>query len=230
MSATLPLRAGLAVCLCVAAVWLPSASADGDPASDVLFGGTLFLPYTTRVSAALAAQVRAATRETASSGAPERVALIAGRGDLGAVPSLFGKPAAYARFLSLELQFVYAGRILVVMPQGVALARAGRSVPAPALARLRPGRGGAALARAALSALRSLGGRAKSAPAAQAAPPARAASAAPPSSEPRAGITAWRLSNGKAVAIAAGGTGTFVVVGLGLVWWRRRSFVRTAAW
>ena len=44
----------------------------------------------------------------------------------GRVPSLFGKPTDYARFLDAELQFVYSGRLLVVTPQGAALAAHGR--------------------------------------------------------------------------------------------------------
>ncbi len=58
---------------------------------------------------------------------PIRVAIIAGRSDLGAVTELWGRPRAYARFLSLELSLAYSGRLLVVMPGGLGFAWPGHS-------------------------------------------------------------------------------------------------------
>ena len=105
-----PILACLAVC--------GSARADADPASDVLYTDDVFLPFSTIVSPGLAGQLADATRAASDAGKPVRVALIAAPADLGGIPSLFGKPTDYARFLGLELQFVYTGRVLIVMPQG----------------------------------------------------------------------------------------------------------------
>jgi trans-2,3-dihydro-3-hydroxyanthranilate isomerase len=74
-------------------------------------------PFSATVSdqeTALAQTVRTAKR----AGYPIKVALIGGPTDLGAVPQLFAKPQLYARFLGVELTFLYKGRLLVVMPNG----------------------------------------------------------------------------------------------------------------
>jgi hypothetical protein len=85
------------------------------------------------------------------------VALIAGPIDLGAIPALFGRPTVYARFLGTELQFVYGGRLLVVMPQGVALSQRGQLLHLSANdQRLRPGPSPDALAGAALTVIDQL--------------------------------------------------------------------------
>src|SRR5207249_8588155 len=67
---------------------------------------------------------------------------------------LFGQPAKYARFLGLELQFVYHGRLLVVMPQGAALSQNGRVLESAAVSHVSVGRGADGLAATAV-ALRS---------------------------------------------------------------------------
>ena len=59
-----------------------------------------------------------------------KVAVIATVNDLGAVPSLFGKPHDYATFLGQELRFYYGGPLLVVMPNGLGVYDAGRSTVA----------------------------------------------------------------------------------------------------
>src|SRR5207247_7650494 len=59
-----------------------------------------------------------------------KVAVIAKPGDLGSIPSLFDKPADYARFLGTELSFVYVGPLLVVMPAGFGVYDGGRSTAA----------------------------------------------------------------------------------------------------
>ena len=56
--------------------------------------------------------------------------MIATVNDLGAVPSLFGKPHDYATFLGQELRFYYGGPLLVVMPSGLGVYDAGRSTVA----------------------------------------------------------------------------------------------------
>jgi hypothetical protein len=88
-----------------------------------------------------------------------KVALIATRGDLGAVPSLFGEPKRYAQFLGREIYNIYPGRLLVLMPGGYGVSSAGALVPREqhALDELpRPGSGGPALVAAAERAVRRL--------------------------------------------------------------------------
>jgi hypothetical protein len=126
------------------------ARADADPASDVLYTRDLFVPYS-GISPAVEAELLAAIKKAKAAGKPIRVALIASRDDLGGVPQLFGNPLYYARFLDAELQFVYTGRLLVVMPQGAALAKGGRLVADKSViaAKPKPGSGADGLARTA---------------------------------------------------------------------------------
>jgi hypothetical protein len=112
----------------------------------------------------LASQLADATRAASAAGKPVRVALIGAPADLGGVPSLFGKPTDYARFLGLELQFVYTGRLLVVMPQGAALSERGRLVANAAVVRAVVGSGGDGLARTAITLVRELTGTAPEPP------------------------------------------------------------------
>ncbi|HEX4679355.1 MAG TPA: hypothetical protein VH210_09185 [Gaiellaceae bacterium] len=93
------------------------ASADGDPASDVLVSGTVFTPYPPPPAAALRS-LSAAVNAVELAGDRVKVAVIAKPADLGSVASLFGHPQNYAEFLSLELSFIYKGPLLVVMPAG----------------------------------------------------------------------------------------------------------------
>jgi hypothetical protein len=126
-----------------------NAQADADPASDVLYQRDLFVPYS-GISPAVEAELLAAIQKAKAAGKPIRVALIASRDDLGGVPQLFGNPLYYARFLDSELQFVYTGRLLVVMPQGAALAKGGRLLADKAvIAAKPPGPSGDDLARTA---------------------------------------------------------------------------------
>jgi hypothetical protein len=145
----------------VLGVALPGAArADADPASDYLYTTNVFLPLTTKVSPELARELRTVTAAAAKSGKPIRVALIATPTDLGGVPSLFGKPTDYARFLDAELQFVYSGRLLVVMPQGAALAAHGRLQADESVINATVEPGGDGLARTAIALVRELSGQA----------------------------------------------------------------------
>jgi hypothetical protein len=94
-----------------------TASADGDPASDVLIAGSAFTPYPPPPGDALRA-LGSALNAVELKGDRVKVAVIATPSDLGSVPSLFGHPQDYAKFLSLELSFIYKGPLLVVMPAG----------------------------------------------------------------------------------------------------------------
>lgn len=212
--------AGLCV-LAALCVGTGPARADGDPASDVLFGRTVFLPIAAPVSPPLAARLVAATKAAGKVGEPVRVALIAAPGDLGAVPGLFGKPAEYARFLGLELQFVYSGRLLVVMPQGLALSRKGRLLTSPAAAKASIGAGADGLARAALAVIEQPVHPATHAtprPQGVAQPPGRRrAAVAAPSSASRS-VDVW-----KATAVAIGAVAGLLLAGaLGVRRRRRR--------
>jgi hypothetical protein len=158
---TVALRSVLAITLILACLAVcGSARADADPASDVLYTDDVFLPFSTTVSPELARQLADATRAASAAGKPVRVALIAAPTDLGGIPSLFGKPTDYARFLGLELQFVYTGRVLIVMPQGAALSERGRLVANAAVVRAAVGSGGDGLARTAITLVRELTGTA----------------------------------------------------------------------
>ena len=118
---TVPRRAAvrIALLLTAAALMLPSlAAADGDPASDTLLGENVFYPYSPPVAQAVKLQLDRQAAAAKRAGFPIKVALIAGPTDLGAIPSLFGKPQAYAKFLDQEISFRGAQPLLVVMPAG----------------------------------------------------------------------------------------------------------------
>ena len=115
-----PLFAGtllVGVCVCLLALPL-SARADGDPASDVLVVSDVFSPSP---PPAVGPESRLAQAIRAVLGKHDlvKVAVIESVSDLGSVQSLFGQPQSYAKFLSLELRYVYSGALLVAMPQGL---------------------------------------------------------------------------------------------------------------
>ncbi|HEX3831682.1 MAG TPA: hypothetical protein VHW04_06905 [Solirubrobacteraceae bacterium] len=148
----------IALLLTAAVLMLPSlAAADGDPASDTLLGLNVFYPYSPPVAPSVKLKLNRQTAAAKRAGFPIKVALIAAPTDLGAIPSLFGKPQAYAKFLDQEISFRGAQPLLVVMPagygvQGVpeAARRAVSALPTPA------GRTSTDLARAAQTAVAKL--------------------------------------------------------------------------
>ena len=96
----------------------PVARADGDPASDVLYTQWVFFPFEIKYGEH-EKQALLSTVDTARErGYPIKVALITQKYDLGVIPQLFGKPQQYARFLGLELSFLYKGPLLIAMPSG----------------------------------------------------------------------------------------------------------------
>ena len=107
----------------------PAARADGDPASDYLLVQPTFVPQDDGIPTGYANQLLAAVTAVKARGYPIRVALIGSTYDLGAVGSLWKQPRQYARFLGQELAFVYKGRLLVVMPNGLAVSRGGKPLP-----------------------------------------------------------------------------------------------------
>ena len=96
----------------------PPAHADGDPASDVLLGDSVFYPYTPAVSIVLQNNLNAEAAAAAHAHFPIKIALIASPPDLGAIPILFDKPQQYAKFLEQEISFQGRPQLLVVMPDG----------------------------------------------------------------------------------------------------------------
>ena len=118
------------VVLLLALVFVPFARADGDPASDYLLQQASFVPPDTALSAYDTSQLNALLLAARKSGYKLHVALIASQYDMGSVTVLFKKPKLYAPFLSQELRFLYKGRVLVVMPNGYAIARNGKTDPA----------------------------------------------------------------------------------------------------
>ncbi len=149
------MRRVLAVALVVIAAVPGSALADGDPASDVLLGQDVFLPYSP-ISQTVERRLYAVCDAARKAGYPMRIALIAARSDLGVVPALFGKPQAYARFLSSELGGIVSGPVLVVMPDGFGLARAGQALSARPASTIRIAPGADGLGTAAVAAVQHL--------------------------------------------------------------------------
>lgn len=98
------------------------AAGDGDPASDYLLQRDTFTPYPPPAAASVRA-LAASVATVWAHGDRLKVAVVATPQDLGAVPSLFGRPAEYARFLSIELSYVYRGPLLVAMPAGFGFVR-----------------------------------------------------------------------------------------------------------
>ena len=147
----------IALAAALAAGFAAGARADADPASDMLYTGDVFLPYEP-VSPAAAAELRDAVRASRANGKAIKVAVIATKGDLGGVPTLFGNPLYYARFLGAELQFLYSGKLLVVMPQGAALSQRGKLIADRSVQDAKVGQGTDGLVRTAAVLVRDLAG------------------------------------------------------------------------
>jgi cytochrome oxidase Cu insertion factor (SCO1/SenC/PrrC family) len=179
------------------AAFAPAARADGDPASDVLVYQNLFVTAESGMSSAQQAEVTNLLASAAREGFPIRVAIIAAPVDLGAVPALFDKPAAYASFLGIELSLVYKQRLLVVMPNGFGFNWTGHSATAAygLLAKVPAGAGGAGLTTATVTAVRTL---AAASGVKLAAPPAQPAAA-----PPHGGVTTRQAVRIALIVIAA---------------------------
>jgi hypothetical protein len=123
------MRRALVVALLLGACALAAtARADGDPASDYLYGLKVFLPFDVKIPKARQRELMSFVEATNRSGYPIRVAIIGSSYDLGSVTSLWRQPRTYARFLGAELQFVYAKRVLIVMPNGFGIYWKGHAV------------------------------------------------------------------------------------------------------
>ncbi|MGZ4382583.1 MAG: hypothetical protein ACXVZ2_01060 [Gaiellaceae bacterium] len=100
-----------------------AARADGDPASDVLYNGKVFLPFEVKISGQKQLDLQQTAAAAWKAGYPIKVAVISSRYDLGSVGALWQKPQLYSKFLGSELAFLYKGRLLIVMPNGFGLNR-----------------------------------------------------------------------------------------------------------
>jgi cytochrome oxidase Cu insertion factor (SCO1/SenC/PrrC family)/thiol-disulfide isomerase/thioredoxin len=109
-----------ALIACVALLVPAGALADGDPGSDELVYQHLFIGPDDNIPAAEQVQLGKLLNATIALKAPVRVAIIGKRDDLGSITPYFGEAATYAHYLGTELELAYSGRLLVVMPQGVA--------------------------------------------------------------------------------------------------------------
>ncbi len=119
----------LAILLASSAILAPLAAANGDPASDYLITLPVFLPFESKVSDTASQELTQLLAAAKQKRFEVRVALIATRGDLGAVPVLYRKPQRYADFLGQELVYYYKGVLLVVMPNGYGVFRSGDALP-----------------------------------------------------------------------------------------------------
>ncbi len=112
----------LVVAALVALVAVPAALADGDPASDFLLSQASFLsPYDGKISTSQQKRIEAMLQSAKEQGFPLKLAVIATRYDLGAVPILYRKPQTYAKFLAQEDYYFWKDELLVVMPNGYGL-------------------------------------------------------------------------------------------------------------
>jgi hypothetical protein len=121
-------RALVVALLLVTCAVAGTARADGDPASDYLYGLKVFLPFDVKVPKERQRELVSFVETTNRSGYAIRVAVIGSSYDLGSVTSLWRQPRTYARFLGAELQFVYAKRLLIVMPNGFGMYWKGHAV------------------------------------------------------------------------------------------------------
>jgi hypothetical protein len=121
-------RALVVALLVVACAVAGTARADGDPASDYLYGLKVFLPFDVKVPKERQREFVSFVETANRSGYAIRVAVIGSSYDLGSVTSLWRQPRTYARFLGTELEFVYAKRLLIVMPDGFGIYWKGHAV------------------------------------------------------------------------------------------------------
>lgn len=110
-----PLAFLIAMVVCA----LPAtAFADADPPSDVLLLQDVYLPYKPRVAPVLDSQLRATVARAKSAGYPLKVAIVASKADLGAVPQFLHKPKEYGPFLGKEIAFNQPKPVFTVMAAG----------------------------------------------------------------------------------------------------------------
>jgi hypothetical protein len=84
----------------------------------VLYTQWVFLPFEAPIPKPVADRLQEVAQSARSAGYPIKVAIIDIPADLGTAYALWRKPQQYARFLGLELVFLYKGPLLIVMPNG----------------------------------------------------------------------------------------------------------------
>lgn len=133
-------RAALVVAF-VALLVVPGALADGDPASDVLYGDNVFLSLVSPQTNAKGRELESLTTSAAKQHFVVKVAVINSATDLGAIPQLYGRASKYAKFLRMELTWGgFKGTLIVVMngdPGGVAAVGPGAAAAQAQLATLK---------------------------------------------------------------------------------------------
>ena len=145
----------------LALVLVPAAYADADPASDILYLQRIYLPFFgEKVSDANAQTLKKVVDKAWAKGYKVKVALIASRNDLGGVFQLWERPQTYADFLGRELIFLYKGKVLTAMPNGIGVYQYKTSVdPEKAIVRkIDIGEGADGIANAATVAVARLAG------------------------------------------------------------------------
>jgi hypothetical protein len=118
------LLAALAAALLVALAAAGGARADGDPASDFLYLGTLFPSLASPANGKNGNELRGLLKAARADGLPIKVALISTKTDLGQYPQLFSTPQRYADLLASEIAIYKALKapVIVVTPNGLAAA------------------------------------------------------------------------------------------------------------
>jgi hypothetical protein len=98
-----------------------AASADVDPASDVLLFQNAFFPRVKPPSDPLKNELTALTKQANDKGYNLKVAVIGARLDLGGAPQLYRHPDQYAKFLGTELRSAtgLVQPLIVIMKGGV---------------------------------------------------------------------------------------------------------------
>jgi hypothetical protein len=110
----------LALVAALALLVVPLARADADPASDILYTQRIYLPFFgQKVSPAAAKTLKQTVDKAWSKGDKIKGALSATRTDLGGIFQLWQKPQTYADVLGRELVFLYKGKLITVMPDGI---------------------------------------------------------------------------------------------------------------
>ncbi len=209
VASVLALTAGVVAVVIVALLLAPLARADGDPASDWLLTRPSFVPPDAGVSSADQKSLNELLLSSKAQGYTLRVALIASQYDMGSVTVLWKRPTDYAPFLSEELRFLYKQHVLVVMPNGLAVANDGKRDKAgqQVVDRLVPPKpfNGAPLAAAAENAVRKLA--------------AAQGIVLPNVTAPSGGGSS---TNSDRIVIGAA-AGAVLLVAIGFSWWRRRA-------
>lgn len=203
------LAAGVVAVVVVALLLAPLARADGDPASDWLLSRPSFVPPDAGIASADQKALDQLLLSAKAQGYTLRVAIVGSQYDMGSVTVLWKRPTDYAPFLSQEVRFLYKGRVLVVMPNGWAIAQNGKRDPSEQavvgkLASPKPFRG-APVAAAVESAVRKL--------------TARAGIVLPKVAAPSSGGSSTTRDR----ILIGVGAGVLVLLALALSLWRRRA-------